>query len=60
VDPPLEGVRGVVRADNLEDEDRPKGRRIVFTKGNRLYFLCGLASVAGILASLGGGWFDGS
>jgi hypothetical protein len=56
----LEGVRGVVRADNLEDEDRPKGRRIVFTKGNRLYFLCGLASVAGILASLGGGWFDGS
>jgi hypothetical protein len=32
----------------------------VFTKGNTRYFLCGLAAVAGILASLGGGWFDGS
>jgi hypothetical protein len=32
----------------------------VFIKGNTLVFLCVLLVVAGILASLGGGWFDGS
>jgi len=32
----------------------------MFTKGNTRFFLVALAAVAGILASLGGGWFDGS
>ena len=32
----------------------------MFTKGNTRYFLVGLAAVAGLLASLGGSWFDGS
>jgi hypothetical protein len=56
----LEGVRAVLRADNYEDEQSPKGRPTVFTKGNTRYLVCALAAVAGILASLGGGWFDGS
>jgi hypothetical protein len=32
----------------------------VLTKGNTRYVLCVVTVVAGILASLGGGWFDGS
>ena len=32
----------------------------MFTKGNAVYLLVALTAVAGILASLGGGWFDGS
>jgi hypothetical protein len=32
----------------------------VLTKGNSLYLLVALTAVAGVLASLGAGWFDGS
>jgi hypothetical protein len=32
----------------------------MFTKGNTRYVVVSLAAVAGLLASLGGGWFDGS
>jgi len=32
----------------------------MFTKGNTRYLLVALTAVAGILASLGGSWFDGS
>jgi hypothetical protein len=32
----------------------------VFSKGNRRYMLVTVTVVAGVLASLGGGWFDGS
>jgi hypothetical protein len=32
----------------------------MFTKRNTRYLVCALAAAAGILASLGGGWFDGS
>jgi hypothetical protein len=32
----------------------------MFTKGNTRYLLVALAAVAGVLASLGGSWFDGS
>jgi hypothetical protein len=32
----------------------------VFSKGNRRYVLCVVTVVAGFLATLGGGWFDGS
>jgi hypothetical protein len=32
----------------------------MFTKGNTRYLFVALAAVAGILASLGGSWFDGS
>ena len=32
----------------------------MFTKGNRRYLVVSLTAVAGLLASFGGGWFDGS
>jgi hypothetical protein len=32
----------------------------MFSKGNAVYLLVALVAVAGILASLGGGWFEGS
>jgi hypothetical protein len=32
----------------------------MFSKGNTVYVVCVLTALAGILASLGGGWFDGS
>ncbi len=32
----------------------------MFTKGNTRYVAVSLAAFAGLLASLGGGWFDGS
>jgi hypothetical protein len=32
----------------------------VFTKGNTRYIVVALTALAGVLASLGGGWFDGS
>lgn len=32
----------------------------MFSRGNAVYLLVALAAVAGILASLGGGWFEGS
>jgi hypothetical protein len=32
----------------------------VFTKGNRLFIVCSLTMLAGFLASLGAGWFEGS
>lgn len=32
----------------------------MFTKGNTRYLVCSLTVLAGLLASLGGGWFDGS
>ena len=32
----------------------------MFTKGNARYLVVAVAAVAGLLASLGGGWFDGS
>jgi hypothetical protein len=31
----------------------------MFSKGNRLFVVCSLSMVAGILASLGAGWFEG-
>jgi hypothetical protein len=30
------------------------------SKGNTRYLVCALTLVAGFVASLGGGWFDGS
>jgi hypothetical protein len=32
----------------------------MFKKGNMRYVVVSLTAVAGLLASLGGGWFDGS
>jgi hypothetical protein len=32
----------------------------VFTKGNTRYLVVTLTAIAGLLASLGGGWFDGT
>ncbi len=32
----------------------------MFTKGNTRYLVVAATAVAGLLASLGGGWFDGS
>ena len=32
----------------------------MFTKGNTRYLVVAVTAVAGLLASLGGGWFDGS
>ncbi len=32
----------------------------MFTKGNRLYIVVSLTALAGLLASVGGSWFDGS
>jgi hypothetical protein len=32
----------------------------MFTKGNTRYLVVTLTALAGLLASLGGGWFDGS
>jgi hypothetical protein len=32
----------------------------MFTKGNTRYLVASLTVLAGLLASLGGGWFDGS
>ena len=37
-----------------------KGLAAVFTKGNKRYMVVALTALAGVLASLGGGWFDGS
>jgi len=37
-----------------------KGLAAVLNKGNRLLVVCSLTMVAGILASLGAGWFEGS
>ncbi|HYI75779.1 MAG TPA: hypothetical protein VEW90_10955 [Gaiellaceae bacterium] len=37
-----------------------KERAAVFTKGNTRYVLVAVATFASLLASLGGGWFDGS
>ncbi len=38
----------------------PKGLAAVFTKGNTRYLVVSLTAFAGLLASLGGSWFDGS
>jgi hypothetical protein len=38
----------------------PKGLAAVFTKGNTRYLVVAVTAFAGLLASLGGGWFDGS
>ena len=32
----------------------------MFKKGNMRYVVVSLTALAGLLASLGGGWFDGS
>jgi hypothetical protein len=32
----------------------------VFTKGNTRYLVVAVTALAGLLASLGGSWFDGS
>jgi hypothetical protein len=32
----------------------------VLNKGNRLFIVCSLTMIAGLLASLGAGWFEGS
>jgi hypothetical protein len=32
----------------------------MLSKGNRLFVVCSLTMVAGVLASLGAGWFEGS
>jgi hypothetical protein len=42
------------------DPYAPKGLAAVFTKGNRRYLVVALTAFAGLLASLGGSWFDGS
>jgi len=31
----------------------------MFTKGNTRYIVCALTALAGLFASIGGGWFDG-
>jgi hypothetical protein len=38
----------------------PKGLAAVLTKGNTRYLVVSLTALAGLLASLGGSWFDGS
>lgn len=61
MDPPLGGVRLVPRGAYLaRGVNHPKGLAAVFTKGNTYYIVVALTALAGILASLGGGWFDGS
>jgi hypothetical protein len=45
--------------DPAQDRQQPKGQA-VFTKGNARYLAVALTAFAGLLASLGGGWFDGS
>jgi hypothetical protein len=42
-----------------KDRQPPKGQA-VFTKGNARYLAVAVTAFAGLLASLGGGWFDGS
>ena len=59
MDPPYGGVRSLLRADYWE-EPLPKGLAAVFTKGNTRYLVVSLTALAGLLASLGGSWFDGS
>jgi hypothetical protein len=45
--------------DPAQDRQQPKGQA-VFTKGNARYLAVAVTAFAGLLASLGGGWFDGS
>jgi len=59
VDPPYGGVRSLLRADYCEEPSR-KDFAAVFTKGNTRYIVVAVTAFAGLLASLGGGWFDGS
>ena len=55
------GVRLVPRVAYLAGRvNHSKGLAAVFTKGNTRYIVVALTALAGILASLGGGWFDGS
>jgi hypothetical protein len=44
----------------LRETATTKGLAAVFTKGNRRYLVVSLTALAGLLASLGGSWFDGS
>lgn len=61
MDPPFGGVTTLLRADNCEGQgSHPKGLAAVFTKGNTRYLVVSLTALAGLLASLGGSWFDGS
>ena len=62
VDPPDGGVRSHLRAEPFLDTTgmQRKERSAVFTKGNTRYLVVALAAFASLLASLGGGWFDGS
>lgn len=61
MDTPNGGVRSVPPA-HIETEQfpLPKGLAAVFTKGNTRYLVVSLTALAGLLASLGGSWFDGS
>jgi hypothetical protein len=43
----------------MDRQHPPKGQA-VFTKGNARYLVVAVTAFAGLLASLGGGWFDGS
>ena len=46
---------------NCEDKEViRKDFAAVFTKGNTRYIVVAVTAFAGLLASFGGGWFDGS
>ena len=60
-DPPNGGVSRVPADDNLTKTPvSPERTCGMFTKGNTRYLVASLTVLAGLLASLGGGWFDGS
>ena len=55
------GVRGVPHPVQLSTtKPLTKGLAALFNKGNRRYFVVAVTAFAGLVASLGAGWFDGS
>jgi hypothetical protein len=57
---PRTGVSDPYSGPTTARETLPKGLAAVFTKGNTRYLVVSLTALAGLLASLGGSWFDGS
>lgn len=57
---PRTGVTDPYSGATTGRETLPKGLAAVFTKGNTRYLVVSLTALAGLLASLGGSWFDGS
>jgi len=50
----------VPAADSEQVSPSPERTCGMFSKGNTRYLVVALTAIAGLLASLGGGWFDGS